>query len=229
MGRPKAGQESLSRERILAVALQIVDEQGMKAFSLRRLAAELEVDPMAIYYHLPNKQAILAGLVKRVFAELRMPPASSELWQERIRAVARAYHGLARAHPNLVLYLVTDRASAAVAALDLNEALYGALAEAGLSPQMIVQASDLLVDYVNGFALAEVSGSTGQPDEWWELLTLLDGQPPEQFPALRYVFSHLSGADSVDSFEAGLDIILAGIAATSEADREGDGPSTPQS
>jgi TetR/AcrR family transcriptional regulator, tetracycline repressor protein len=229
MGRPKAGQESLSRERILTVALQMVDEHGMKGLSMRRLAAELEVDPMAIYYHLPNKQAILAGLVERVFAELRMPPARSELWQERVRAVARAYHGLARAHPNLVLYLVTDRESAAVAALDLNEALYEALREGGLSPRMIVRASDLVVDYVNGFALAEVSGSTGQPDEWWELLTLLDGQPLEQFPALRYVFSHLPGEDSRDGFEAGLDIIVAGIAATAEADQEGDGLSTQRS
>lgn len=216
MGRPKAGQELLSRERILSVALQMVDEQGMQAFSLRRLAAKLQVDPMALYYHLPNKQAILAGLVERVFAGLRLPPASRENWPEQVRAVARAYYGLARAHPHLVLYLVTDRASAAVAALDLNEALYGVLIEAGLSPQMIVQASDLVVDYVNGFALAEVSESTGQPDEWRELRELLDVQPSERFPALRYVFGNLAGEDSRDSFEAGLDIIVAGIAAVAE-------------
>jgi AcrR family transcriptional regulator len=216
MGRPKAGQETLSRERILSVALQMIDEQGMKGFSLRRLAAELAVDPMAIYYHLPNKQAILAGLVERVFAGLRLPPASLQSWPERLRAVARAYHSLARAHPHLVLYLVTDRASAAVAALDLNEALYEVLVEAGLSPQMIVRASDLVVDYVNGFALAEVSGSAGQPDEWRELRELLDGQPSERFPALHYVFGNFTGEEWGDSFEAGLDIIVAGIAAAAK-------------
>ena len=213
IGRPKAGQEPLNRERILAAALRLVDEHGMEALSMRRLAAELKVDPMAIYYHLPNKRAILAGLVERVFAELRVPSAKNKAWQDRVRAVARAYHGLAKAHPNLVLYLVTDRESAAVAALELNEALYEALAEAGLSPRMIMRASDLVVDYVNGFALAEVSGPVGQPGEWRELLALLNEQPPEQFPALRHVFGSLAGKDLASGFGTGLDIILAGIAA----------------
>lgn len=213
IGRPKAGQEPLNRDRILTAALRLVDEQGMQALSMRRLAAELEVDPMAIYYHLPNKRAILGGLVERVFAELRLPLAKGGAWPEQVRAVAQAYHGLAKAHPNLVLYLVTDRESAAVAALELNEALYEALAAAGLSPQMIVRASDLIVDYVNGFALAEVSGPVGQTTEWQELSVLLDEHSPDQFPAMRYVLSSLTGEDLADGFEAGLDIILAGIAA----------------
>lgn len=213
MGRPKAGQEPLSPERILATALRLVDKQGMEALSMRRLAAELEVDPMAIYYHLPNKRAILAGLVERVFAELQVPSAQSGTWPERLRATARAYHNLAQAHPNLVLYLVTDRESAAVAALDLNEALYEALAEAGLSPRLIVQASDLIVDYVNGFALGEVSGPVAPSGEWPELMALLDKESPHQFPALRDVYGRLTREEVVNSFEAGLDIILAGITA----------------
>jgi AcrR family transcriptional regulator len=216
IGRPKAGQEPLNRERILRAALRLVDEQGMEALSMRRLATELAVDPMAIYYHLPNKRAILAGLVARVFAELQVPSGQSGTWQDRLWATARAYHDLAKAHPNLVLYLVTDRESAAVAALDLNEALYEALAAAGLSPQMIVRAADLIVDYVNGFVLAEVTGLTEQASEWRDLSALLNEQPPDQFPTLRYIFGSLSGEDLAGGFEAGLNIILAGIAAIAE-------------
>lgn len=213
IGRPKAGQEALTRERILATALELVDQHGMEALSMRRLATELGVDPMAIYYYLPNKRAILAGLVERVFAELRVPSTQGGSWPERVRAIARAYHALARAHPNLVLYLVTDRESAAVAALELNEALFEALLLAGLAPQMVVSAADLIVDYVNGYALAEASGPVGQPDEWRELWELLDKHPSKQFSAMRYVFNHLGGEAQADGFEAGLDIILAGIKA----------------
>lgn len=213
IGRPKTGQEPLSRERILNAALRLVDEQGMKAFSMRRLAARLGVDPMAIYYHLPNKRAILAGLVEMVFNELRLPSTLSGTWQDRVRAVGKAYHSLALAHPNLVLYLVTDRESAAVAALAINEALYEALAEAGLPPRLIVRAADLVVDYVNGYALGEVSGAGDQPGEWPELLALLDEQPPGQFPALRRVTGDLTPEEAGGDFGAGLEIILAGIAA----------------
>jgi hypothetical protein len=81
---------------------------------------------------------------------------------------------------------------------------------------MIVPAADLIVDYVNGFALAEASGPVAQPAEWQELSALLDKHPPDQFPAMRYIFGTLAGEALPDSFEVGLDIILAGLKAMAE-------------
>ena len=63
-GRPRTGEEPLTRERILSTALSMVDEEGIEALSMRRLARELGVDPMAIYHHLPNKRALLSGLIE---------------------------------------------------------------------------------------------------------------------------------------------------------------------
>ncbi len=63
-GRPKAGEEPLTRGRILKMALSLVDEHGMEALSMRRLAKELGVDPMAIYHHVPGKRALLTGLIE---------------------------------------------------------------------------------------------------------------------------------------------------------------------
>ncbi len=214
VGRPKAGQARLSRESILATALELVDTSGMDALSMRRLAAALGVDPMAIYRHLPGKDAVITGLVGLVFGELQLPACAQASWHDGVRAVVRAYRRLALTHPNLVLYLVTDVQAAATAALDLNEALYGALAPAGLSPWQIVAASDLLVDYVNGFVLGERARPPGQTSEWMELRAVLDEPPPERFPALRRVLGSVSASDPADGFETGLDIILAGVAAT---------------
>src|SRR5262245_9635166 len=58
-GRPRAGQAPLTRERILAAAMRLADEQGIASLSMRRLAADLGVDPMAIYHHLPGKAAVV--------------------------------------------------------------------------------------------------------------------------------------------------------------------------
>jgi TetR/AcrR family transcriptional regulator, tetracycline repressor protein len=212
-GRPKAGQEMLTRDRILTTALRLVDEHGIEALSMRRLATELGVDPMAIYHHLPGKQAILAGLIEIVFNELQLPAIESATWQEQVRAFAKAYHSLTRAHPNLILYLVTDPESCANAALVANEVLYTALAAAGLSPVAIVRTADLLIDYLNGFALAESSGRVGKPGERQELLRRLTEQPPEQFPTMRWVFNHLTQDEIQADIEVGLEIILAGIEA----------------
>src|SRR5215211_2966649 len=99
-GRPRSGAEALTREGILRAAIRLVDEHGMAALSMRRLARELGVDPMAIYHHLPGKAAVVSGMVEVVLREM---PAVAEngLWREPVRAFAEAYRGLALAHPNL--------------------------------------------------------------------------------------------------------------------------------
>src|ERR671928_1283374 len=105
-GRPRAGQEPLTRELILGEALRLVDEHGMEALSMRRLAAELGVDPMAIYHHLPGKDAVVSGLVETVFAEMWVPAVESKQWQERGRDFAWGLRGLVRAHPKLAPHVI---------------------------------------------------------------------------------------------------------------------------
>ncbi len=212
-GRPKAGQERLGREMIVAAALKLIDEQGMAALSMRKLAAELGVDPMAIYHHLPGKEAVLAALVEDVFSRLRVPPASGEGWQDRVRAFARAYRDVVRSHPNLVRHVVANAEVAATAALEASEELYAALMAAGLEPVLIVRAADLVVDYVHGFALAEAAGPLEPSEGHQEILTQLGTRPAAEFPAMRRILGSLREEDLRADFGFGLDIILAGIEA----------------
>ena len=208
-GRPRSGEETLTRERVLASGLKLADEEGMESLSMRRLAAELGVDPMAIYYHVPNKEELVSGLVEKMFSEMRVPTGEGEDWKERVRYFARAYRELARAHPNLVRHLVSGSASGAT--LEAGEPLYAALEAAGFSPRVVVRAADLVVDYVNGFALAEVSGSLGEAGDRRGLLELLDERPEERVPAMRRAFGALAADDLAVDFEFGLDTILDGL------------------
>jgi AcrR family transcriptional regulator len=215
-GRPRAGQEPLTRERILGAGLRIVDEEGMEALSMRRLAAELGVNPMSIYHHLPGKGAVVSGLVGMVFSRMRVPPSGGLPWQGRVRAYARAHREVVRSHPNLALRIVSDAAAVSEAVLLGGEPLYGALEDAGLPPARIVRAADSVVDFVHGFALGEASNPSGEFDVGSELLARLEAQP-EKAPALRRVFGTLGqeGAryDFDAGFEAGLDILVKGIEA----------------
>ena len=212
-GRPRAGQEALTRGRILDAALRLVDEEGMGALSMRRLAGELGVDPMAIYHHLPNKKAVLSGLVEAVFSGMRVPDEIGREagWEERVRAWARAFRGVVLAHPNLVTYVVSTPEAAASATLESTEELYAAFEEAGMAPGKIVRATDLVVDYVNGFALAEASGALGGPDERREMLALLDSLPEDRLPAMRRTLRAVAGDELKADFEFGLRTILAGL------------------
>ena len=164
-GRPKASEEPLTRQRILATALQLVNEQGVNNLTMRRLATTLNVDPMSIYHHLPGKSAVIAGMVEIVFGEFRVPTTDDAPWQDQVRAFVMGYRNLTRTYSNLVLYLVTDAEAGAKAALPANEILYRALAKAGLSPRMVLHAADLIVDYLNGYALAGSSGPLAESEE----------------------------------------------------------------
>lgn len=154
-GRPRAGDELLTRERIVRTALGLVDTYGIEALSMRRLASELDVDPMAIYHHLPGKEAVLAGIVQLVFSRLRVEAREDDDWREQVRAFARAYRDLVRAHPHLTLLLITNATAAGAPVLEANERLRRALRLSGLPDDQIGSAADVIVDYVHGFALAE--------------------------------------------------------------------------
>lgn len=221
MGRPRAGQERLSRERILEAALRLVDKEGMEALSMRRLGAELGVDPMSIYRHMPDKEAVVSGLVEEVFSEMRLTPPEGTDWRERVCAWAEAYVELARSHPNLVLRIVSDAAAVSDAMLRINEPLYAALWEAGLPPRKVALAAGTVVDFVHGHALAEDSSASPE-DAGFEqdLLARLEAQPAERSPTMLCVFRALVEDTRENgpaaAFDVGLNILLQGIGAIAD-------------
>ena len=228
-GRPRAGQEALSRGRILDAALRLVDEEGMGALSMRRLGAELGVNPMSIYHHLPGKGAVISGLVELVFSGMRVRYSDGSPWQDQVRAWAETYRDLVRSHPNLVLEIVSSAAAVTEAVLLVNEPLYAALDEAGLPPAEVVMVADSVVDFVHGFAIAEGAQPPGHPFDRRELLERLETGAANVLPTMRRVFRALTTDearyDFDRGFDAGLGILLKGIEASAvDADHFGEDP-----
>jgi AcrR family transcriptional regulator len=100
------GRVALTREAVLAAALEIIDRDGVEALSMRRLARALGRDPMILYRHAPNKAALLDGVVETVLARLEVDRADPN-WAAQLRVVAHNYRRLALDHPNVVPLLVT--------------------------------------------------------------------------------------------------------------------------
>jgi AcrR family transcriptional regulator len=180
---------------------------------MRTLATALKVDPMSIYHYLPGKASVIAGMVEMLFGEMRVTVQEDASWQERVRAFASAYHDLTCSHANLVLYLVTDAEAGARAALPANEILYSALADSGLPPHIVIHAADLIIDYLNGFALAFSAGALPEPNWRQEMMNVLDEQEEVAFPVLRSVLKSLPETQRLGMNEAAFEIILAGIEA----------------
>ncbi len=146
--------KGLTRDVVVAAALEIVDRDGLDALTMRALGRELGVDPMAVYHHLPNKAAILDGVVEAVLREVPLDAPPGRLWTERLAVVARGYRDALRAHPN-ALPVVATRPDVTPAALRILDTALGILLEAGLDPADALRAVHAASCFVVGHALDE--------------------------------------------------------------------------
>jgi AcrR family transcriptional regulator len=97
---------SMSTGRITAAALQIVDTEGSRALTMRRLGQALDRKVMTLYRYVPSKDALLDGVVALVLTDLAINPAAAD-WRQELRDLAASFRDLALAHPNAVPLLVT--------------------------------------------------------------------------------------------------------------------------
>ena len=213
------GDGKITRELVLATAVELIDRDGADALSMRRLAAALDRDPMILYRHAPSKAALLDGVVETVLAQLHVNPADPD-WTAQLRVVARDYRALALAHPNVVPLLVTRPLATPLAlrprgTLRPLEDILALLTGAGFSGADALHVYRAFFGFLNGHVLNELQELVENPDETDDLLRLgLNRLPLGEFPLLRSLAHTLAGYDGAAELERGLDILLTGLAGT---------------
>lgn len=200
--------EPLTRERVLRAAIDIVDKEGVDALSMRRLGSELGVEAMSLYNHVPNKAAVLDGIVETVISDIELPEDISD-WKECTRHVSRSYRKVAVAHPNVVP-LISMRPFNTIASLRPVEIAFEILKQAGFDPKSAVHAFRTIAGFTTGYSLAESGSFFGEVSDEAHLSP--DDLPEEEFPRLAEVAPYLaSGHD--EEFEFALDVIITGLEA----------------
>ncbi|MFI2335990.1 TetR/AcrR family transcriptional regulator C-terminal domain-containing protein [Nocardia rhamnosiphila] len=209
----------MTRAAVLDAALVIVDRDGIDGLSMRRLAEAVGRDPMVIYRHVPNKAAVLDGVAEVVFAELSVDATASD-WVAEMRRVAREFRRVALAHPRVVPLLVTrplatplgQRPPTVVRPLEDMLAL---LTRAGYAVADALHIYRALFGFLYGHVLNELQEIVERPEETDDLLRLgLYRLPIGEFPLVRGLAPVLAAYDGAVELERGLDILLAGLAAT---------------
>ena len=198
----------MSRRRVLEEAVQFVDREGLEALTMRRLGAELGVEAMSLYNHVPNKDALLDGMVEVLLGELEVPPENRG-WEERIKEGYRAFRRLAHEHPN-VFPLLVNRPPETMDGVWLVEEFLRTLEEAGFGKETALHAFRTLSSYTFGYAMAEIRGFALEPDG---SRLGAHGLSPEEFPRLCELKPQLENVDHDAEFEFGLDLILSGLQA----------------
>ena len=205
----------LSKERVLLAAIELADDGGIEAVTMRKLAQELGVEAMSVYYYVTNKDDILDGIIDIVVGEIATPPTGIG-WRAAIRASAISAHQILMCHP-WACSLMMMPARVRPARVHYMEALLGCLRGAGFSPWVTLHAYHALDSHILGSTLWEIGYTSGAQSVGDLATTFLEELRLGEHPFLaEHITQHLEGSSHPDrsDFEFGLDLLLDGLERT---------------
>jgi AcrR family transcriptional regulator len=183
----------LTRERIITAAVELIEREGVDAVSMRRIATELGSGVMSLYNHVPSKAALLDGVAERVISSIDVTSEPGASWADEVRAQARAFRQIARAHPRCTMVAVSRPTTSTSEPPPVSRAL-ATLRSAGFGEEDALRIVRAFVAYVVGSLLREVGVSPSVARQ----------QPPRQAPH--------PNTDHDADFEFGLDLLVRSVA-----------------
>ena len=215
----------IQQEVIVRAALTLLDEVGLEGLTMRRLATALKIQAPSLYWHFPNKQALLDGMADAIFGAVSLPRnlkgknpkgknPKGKSWDERLKAVFRAIRRAFLAHRDGArvfagTYVPTDNV------LRVVEAMMALMQEAGASPKLSSDGAFSLVYYVLGFTMEEqgLDPRTGGPLDLANRRAKFANLAAMKYPSIHAALHRMFDNDLDDRFEAGLDLLINGLKA----------------
>ena len=213
---PKPG---LTADQIVKTAIQLADEEGLDALSMRRVAERLGSGAMSLYRYVPSKAELLDLMLDTIHGE-DPAPVQQGAWRQQLEALARHGRDLIKRHPWMLQITLGNRPPLGPNILGTWDAYLQAVKDIGLTPAEMVATAELVGNYVQGATRAavetqQVEQTSGQSDvQWWEERQSFWDEyfDPERFPAITAVYESGGYDAPIDAFEFGLQRVLDGIA-----------------
>ena len=197
----------LSPELIRRAALALIDEEGVDAVSMRKVARRLGVDPMSLYNHVENKGELLDGVADLVLASIPSTPPGPDV-RETMRALARAFRSAMIKHPRAAP-LVLSRDLESSVALSTMDSVLGPLLAAGYPADLAVHGVRTVLAYLLGTLMRELgkvdTSESASAEENRRRREILE---ESGLPAVASAAEHLSACDHEAEFEFGLDVLI---------------------
>ena len=208
------GQPRLSRDAILDRALGVADAEGVGAVSVRRLARELGVTPMALYWHFESKEALLHALGDRLLAGMDLTRDARRPWAEQLRALIVSLTAVLRAHPSAAVLIGSLPDTASEHALRVIEIALDLLRSAGFSPEEAAHVTRQIVRTTTSMVVAGLAEAPAPGQDPGGKEAFLRSLPPARFPRVIEAAGALSAPDDPETFyDLVVELVLAGVEA----------------
>jgi AcrR family transcriptional regulator len=209
MTGPKSrARRGVGKTEITEAAFELFASVGESAFSIRKVAGLVGVDPMTILHHFGSKDELLRVIADHGLRSVQMPSASQN-WRQDLKAVGSAYRMLAHNHPRVFPLHFRYNATGPADHIS-SEIVYCALRRAGLADAATAGLGLAFYAFVLGFALAEAEGllrAIGPAEE--AELSALD---PHTYRATQDLIPALKTLNPDEAFDYSMDVFIAGVA-----------------
>ncbi|WP_433465061.1 TetR/AcrR family transcriptional regulator [Spirillospora sp. CA-128828] len=203
-----AERRPLTRELIVRTSITLIERDGAKALSMRRIAAELGVGVMSLYNHVPNKDALLAAVAESVLAGLDVLDAGPGLdWKRSARALVAAFRAIARRYPRTTHLVLTSSTGQTFGWRTTEQAL-AVFDAAGFDGATSVHAFRALMSYVIGAQMLEGGALTIPGRLPGDLTALRLEVDPAEIPHVVEAADELTRPGLEPDFECGLEMLL---------------------
>ncbi|MFC9592851.1 TetR/AcrR family transcriptional regulator [Streptomyces sp. NPDC056944] len=238
--RSGGGPAGLDRDRIVAASIRMLDEEGLAKLSMRKLATELNVTAMSLYWYVDTKDDILEYAMDSVYGEIDLAAVdAAEDWRDRIRLLALDYRRMLVRHawmsPSAGQYLNIGPNSIAV-----GQKIHETVAETGLSLDRRPSAMSAVFQFVYGYGTIEsqfgrraAESGMSQDEFYVDSVNAFRDDPDlaEQVEGLREILDERTSHDSLSviwdrDFGYALDVLIAGIEVM--VARESETPDAPE-
>ncbi|SOD71094.1 TetR family transcriptional regulator [Jatrophihabitans sp. GAS493] len=211
---PVDARPQLSRSAVIDRAFTIADAEGLAAVTIRRLAQELGVTPMALYWHFKNKDELFDAIGDDVIGRIELSADTAARWDERLRVIVTNLVTVLRAHPSLA-NLAATRIVASEHGLELTEQTLSLLRSAGFSvaeaanlAHQALHTAIMLCSAEPGLELGVVDTDAALAAKRARLASL----PADRYPHVIEASDDLIDCDDEEFYySAGIDLFIAGV------------------
>lgn len=215
---PRGRSRLRTREQLLDAALHLIDTEGVHALTIRRLAADLGIGVTTVYGYVRTKEEILDEVTRLALQPLYSAKPDGRPWQQELRERILSLYRALRSHPGATQVLASGQTPGPIFD-EFREHALALLREAGFRDREAVRSLHALYSYTVGFAAT--AGHAPVPAR--ADADRLSALPVGRFPVLADVAEEFSYRFADDSFEFGLDRILAGLSNPRSADHSSRG------
>jgi AcrR family transcriptional regulator len=215
----EAEKARLSKAAVADRGLALADAEGLDGLTIRRLAADLGVTPMALYWHFRSKEELLDGLADQIWAEIDTDVDTSAGWVDQLRALLSSLVQVLRRHPSAAELLIAGEKRNSEAALQASEAALAVLHRGGFTAEQASAITRNALWTALALAMSEPGYGPGMTEaERNEKMRLsrirLAMLPPEKYPRLIEAAVPMTDCQNLDEhYRFGVELFIAGVRA----------------